>query len=132
ASAVDRGSMVRIPLANERAARIEVRSVGPDANPYLLIYTLFRTGFEGPKTEMSDEERRTRTRFLPDNIYSAIRDFKSGKWVTELLGEELQTKFNELKQMQADRCPKELGSLVKSQEIQFHHEVTNQHLWGQF
>jgi glutamine synthetase len=132
ASAVDRGSMVRIPLANERAARIEVRSVGPDANPYLLIYSLFRTGFEGPKTEMSDEERRTRTRFLPDNIYSAIRDFKSGKWVTELLGEELQTKFAEIKQMQADRCPKELGSLVKAQEIQFHHEVTNQHLWNQF
>lgn len=132
ASAVDRGSMVRIPLANERSARIEVRSVGPDANPYLLIYTLFRTGFEGPKTEMSDEERRTRTRFLPDNIYTAIRDFKSGKWATELLGEELQTKFTEIKQMQADRCPKELGSLVKAQEIQFHHEVTNQHLWSQF
>jgi glutamine synthetase len=132
ASAVDRGSMVRIPLANERSARIEVRSVGPDANPYQLIYTLFRTGFEGPKTEMTDEERRTRTRFLPDNIYSAIRDFKSGKWSGELLGEELQTRFAEVKQAQADRCPKELGKLVKAQEIQFHHEVTNQHLWNQF
>lgn len=132
ASAVDRGSMIRIPLANERSARIEVRSVGPDANPYLLIYTLFRTGFEGPKVEMTDEERRTRTRYLPDNIYSAIRDFKASKWTTELLGEELAGKFAEIKQMQADRCPKELGSLVKIQEIQFHHEVTNQHLWSQF
>lgn len=132
ASAVNRGAMVRIPLANERSARIEVRSVGPDANPYLLIYTLFRTGFEGPKIEMTDEERRTRTRFLPDNIYNAIRDFKSSKWITELLGEDLQTRFAEVKQMQADRCPKELGALVKTQEIQFHHEVTNQHLWSQF
>ncbi|MBI5863209.1 MAG: glutamine synthetase [Planctomycetes bacterium] len=132
ASAVNRGAMVRIPLANERSARIEVRSVGPDANPYLLIYTLFRTGFEGPKVELSDEERRTRTRFLPDNIYAAIRDFKSSKWITELLGEELQTKFAEVKQAQADRCPKELGALVKRLEIQFHHEVTNQHLWSQF
>lgn len=132
ASAVDRGSMIRIPLANERSARIEVRSVGPDANPYLLIYTLFRTGFDGPRTELSDEERRTRTRFLPDNIYSAIRDLKSSKWIGELLGEDLQTKFAEVKQMQADRCPKELGSLVKIQEIQFHHEVTNQHLWSRF
>lgn len=132
ASAVDRGSMIRIPLANERSARIEVRSVGPDANPYLLVYTLFRTGFDGPRTEMTDEERRTRTRYLPDNIYNGIRDFKSGKWATELLGEDLQTRFAEIKQAQADRCPKELGTLVKREEIQFHHEVTNQYLWNQF
>lgn len=132
ASPVNRGAMIRIPLANERSARIEVRSIGPDANPYLLIYALFRTGFEGPKEEMTDEERRTRTRFLPDNIYNAIRDFKSSRWVTDLLGEELQTKFAEVKQMQADRCPRELGALVKVQEIQFHHEVTNQYLWNMF
>ncbi len=37
ASAVDRGSMVRIPIGNERSARVEVRSVGPDANPYLVL-----------------------------------------------------------------------------------------------
>lgn len=132
ASAVDRGSMVRIPLANERSARIEVRSIGPDANPYQLLYTLFRTGLDGPRIELTDEDRRTRTRFLPDNIYTAIRDFKSSKWVTELLGEGLQAKFAEIKQMQADRCPKELGALVKVPEIQFHHEVTNQYLWSQF
>ena len=33
ASAIDRGSMVRIPLGNEKSARIEVRSIAPDANP---------------------------------------------------------------------------------------------------
>lgn len=132
ASPVDRGSMVRIPLANERAARIEVRSVGPDANPYQLIYTLFRTGLHGPRPDATDPEKRARTRFLPDNIYNAIRDFKSSKWITELFGEELQARFAEVKQAQADRCPKELGKLVKPQEIQFHHEVTNQYLWSQF
>ncbi len=132
ASAVDRGSMVRIPLANERSARIEVRSVGPDANPYLLIYTLFRTGFEGARPDNADSDKRSRTRFLPDNVYSAIRDFKSSKWITDLLGEELQTKFADLKQASADRCPKDLGSMVKVPEIQFHHEVTNQQLWSQF
>ena len=132
ASPVNRGAMVRIPLANERSARIEVRSIGPDANPYLLIYTLFKTGFAGPRPDANDEEKRARTRFLPDNIYDAARLFKSSRTVSELLGEELQAKFAELKQMSADRCPKELGKLVKSEEIQFHHEVTNQHLWSQF
>src|SRR5207302_3883461 len=47
ASAVDRGSMVRIPIGNHRSARVEVRAVGPDANPYMLLYGIFKTGLEG-------------------------------------------------------------------------------------
>ena len=37
ASATDRGSMVRIPIGNERSSRVEVRSVAPDANPYMVL-----------------------------------------------------------------------------------------------
>src|SRR5690606_1796440 len=44
ASAIDRGSMIRIPLGNARSARVEVRSVAPDANPYLVMSTLIKTG----------------------------------------------------------------------------------------
>src|SRR3984957_13560703 len=47
ASAVDRGSMVRIPLGNERSMRVEVRSVAPDANPYLVMMAVFKTGIAG-------------------------------------------------------------------------------------
>ena len=36
ASAVDRGSMIRIPIGNEKSMRVEVRSVAPDANPYMV------------------------------------------------------------------------------------------------
>jgi len=132
ASAINRGAMVRIPLGNERSARIEVRSVSPDANPYLVLYTLLRTGLEGPTPPEEDNEKRTRTRFLPDNVHDAIRLFKSSSFVSELLGEEVQRKFAEVKQVSADRCPKALGALIKSAEVQFHHEVTNQFLWNQF
>ncbi|MBC7794833.1 MAG: glutamine synthetase [Clostridia bacterium] len=131
ASPNNRGAMVRIPLGNERSARIEVRSVAPDANPYMVFYTLMRTALEGADAP-ADESKRSRTRFLPDNIYDAVRLFKSSKFVTEILGEVVQTKFAELKQSQADRCPKALGALIKVPEIQFHHEVTNQFLWNQF
>ena len=48
------------------------------------------------------------------------------------MGEELQGRFAEIKQACADRCPKDLGTLVKVQEIMFHHEVTNQRLWSIF
>jgi glutamine synthetase len=128
----DRGSMVRIPIGNERTARIEVRSIAPDANPYLAIYTLFKTGLEGPESADDNDGKRSRTRFLPDNIYDAIRLFKSSKYALDLLGEQVHEKYAELKLASAERCPKALGAIIKRSEIQFHHEVTNQYLWGQF
>jgi glutamine synthetase len=132
ASAVDRGSMIRIPLGNEKSARIEVRSIAPDANPYLAIYTMFRTGFEGPIEKDNGEKRRDRTKFLPDNIYDAIRLFKGSKYVADLLGESVHKRYADLKLASAERCPKALGALIKTPEIQFHHEVTNQYLWSKF
>ncbi len=133
ASATNRAAMVRIPLGNERSARIEVRSIGPDANPYLLFYTLLRTGLEGPATDPSDAEgKRPRTRFLPGNIYDAMRGFKASGFTTAVLGEDCVNKYVDLKQRSADRCPKEVGTLVKREEVMFHHEVTNQLLWSKF
>jgi glutamine synthetase len=133
ASAINRGAMVRIPLANEKSARIEVRSISPDANPYMTIYAVLKTGLDGPLPKDADRDiRQSRTRFLPDNIYDAIRQFKSSRFAAELLGEAVQEKFAEVKQMQADRCPKALGTRIKTAEVQFHHEVTNQYLWGRF
>jgi glutamine synthetase len=132
-SAIDRGSMVRIPLGNEKSARIEVRSIGPDANPYLAIYALLRTGIEGPLPEESEgDSKRSRTKFLPDNIYDAIRHFKASDFIAHIIGEEVQEKYADVKQAAADRSPKALGSLIKSGEVQFHHEVTNQSLWTRF
>jgi glutamine synthetase len=132
-SPVDRTSMVRIPLGNEKSARIEVRTVAPDANPYLSFLLLLKTGLQGPMTEtITSENRRTRTRFLPGNIYDAVRFFKGSEFISEVIGEENKEKFVDRKLSSADRCPKELGTIVKTSEILFHHEVTNQYLWSQF
>jgi glutamine synthetase len=131
ASPTDRGSMVRIPIGNERSSRVEVRSIAPDANPYMALYTILRTGVEGPISE-GDGGKRARTRFLPDNIYDAVRIFKSSKFMQEILGEGVHAKYAELKLASADRCPRALGTQVKRAEIMFHHEVTNQYLWNQF
>ena len=131
-SATDRGAMIRIPLGNPQSARVEIRSIGPDANPYMLYYTLLRTGLEGPATDSEDSTKRPRTRFLPDNIHDAIRLFKVSRFMADQLGEEIHAKYAETKILQAERCPKALGTFVKPYEIQFHHEVTNQLLWSQF
>ncbi|MDP2309400.1 MAG: glutamine synthetase family protein [Pseudomonadota bacterium] len=131
ASANNRGAMVRIPFGNERSTRVEVRSVAPDTNPYMVIYTLLRTGLEGPVGK-GDDSRRERTRFLPSSIQDALRVFKASRYMSDLLGENAAERYAELKLAQAERCPKALGSLVKPAEVQFHHEVTNQYLWSQF
>lgn len=130
-SAVDRGSMIRIPAGNEKSTRIEVRSVAPDSNPYLVLYTIMKTGLEGEKLKR-DESKRDRVRFLPDNIYDAISFFKSSKFITEILGEDNKNKFSSFKQVAADRSPKALGTRIKSAEIINHHEITNQYLWSTF
>lgn len=132
-SAVDRTSMVRIPLANEKSARIEIRTVAPDANPYLAFFMILKTGLEGPVNESEAlENRRSRTRILPGNIYDAMRHFKGSTFVGEIFGEENKEKFIARKKSSAHRCPRELGSMVKTEEVLFHHEVTNQYIWSRF
>ena len=111
ASPIDRGSMVRMPLGNEKSSRIEVRSVGPDANPYLVLYSIFSTGIEG---EIVEDQRPA-----PGQALSArqrvhgIDDFRRSKWTTNLLGEDVKGRYADLKQASADRCPRLLGSLLR-------------------
>jgi glutamine synthetase len=130
ASAVDRGSMIRIPIGNERSMRVEFRSVAPDANPYMVMYALFRTGLEGEAAKIKN--LRQAERYLPDNIYTAMDNFKKSEWITNLLGEDVKKRYLELKQASADRCARQLGTFVKAPEVQFHHEVYNQFLWNLF
>ncbi|MGA8535596.1 MAG: glutamine synthetase family protein [Candidatus Tumulicola sp.] len=130
ASAVDRGAMVRVPIGNERSSRIELRSVAPDANPYMVMLAVFKTGLRG---RISGEKNlRQADHYLPDNIYDALADFRSSSWTTTLLSEGVKARYADLKQASADRCPRLLGTFVKAQEVQYHHEVYNQYLWNLF
>ena len=130
ASAVDRGSMIRIPIGNQRSARVEVRSVAPDANPYMVLLSVFKTGIEGGIADV--ENLRAADRYLPDNIYDALENFRNAEWTTQLLGEDVKARYADLKQSSADRCPRLLGTFVKAPEVQYHHEVYNQYLWNMF
>ncbi|HRE28640.1 MAG TPA: hypothetical protein PK954_18495, partial [Anaerolineales bacterium] len=126
----DRGSMVRIPIGNEKSMRVEVRSVGPDANPYMVMLSVFKTGLQGSISR--DKNLRQAARYLPDNVYDAIGNFEKAEWTTELLGADVKGRYAELKKASADRCPRLLGTFVKPLEVQYHHEVYNQFLWNLF
>ncbi len=130
-SEVDRGAMIRVPIFAEHSARVEVRSVGPDANPYLALYTLIRTGLEGPARKKR-RTKRQRISYLPGMIQTAIVNFRKSESVAKLLGKEVKEKYLELKQATANRSPFELGKTVKNGEILYHHEIYNQILWNEF
>jgi glutamine synthetase len=130
ASPVDRGSMIRIPIGNEKSMRVEVRSVSPDANPYLVMYSIFKSGIDGETSKIKN--LRQAERYLPDNVYTAIENFEKADWTTKLLGGDVKSRYSELKRASADRCPRALGTFVKAQEVQYHHEVYNQFLWNRF
>jgi len=130
ASPVDRGAMIRIPIGNERSMRVEFRSVAPDANPYMVMYSIFRTGLQGETAKIKN--LRQAERYLPDNIYTAIENFRKSDWTSKLFGEDVKQRYIDLKLASADRCSRQLGTFVKPPEVQYHHEVYNQFLWNLF
>lgn len=105
---------------------MEVRSVAPDSNPYMVMLAVFQSGLDGSIS--SEDGLRQAKRFLPDNIYDAIANFQFCPWTAELLGEDVKGRYADLKQASADRCARLLGTFVKAPEVQFHHEVYNQFL----
>lgn len=137
-SPTDRGSMIRIPIGNEKSARIEVRTVAPDANPYLCYYTLVQAGLKGmdaPKEEFRKMEQKVYHREvqkLPAEIYTAMDNFDRSDFMREIMGADNHSKYLALKRMAADRSPRNLGKNVKTGEILYHHEITNQLIWSGF
>lgn len=137
-SPVDRGSMIRIPIGNEKSARIEVRTVAPDVNPYLCLYALICAGLkgidadEGQRKKMEDVTLKGPVRKLPGDIYSALEHYRRSELLKEIMGPENHQKYAELKTVAADRSPRSLGNKVKTGEVLYHHEVTNQLIWSDF
>ena len=127
----DRGVMIRLPIGSPRSARIEVRSVAPDANPYMVAYTVFEVGQTGKELKVN-EKKRPRARFLAGTISEALRQFKSSELMNKILGNETKEKFAYFKQQAAERSPEALGTRIKNGEVLYHHEVTNQAIWNTF
>src|ERR1700739_3089524 len=102
ASATDRGSMVRVPIGNHRSMRVEVRSVAPDSNPYMVMLAIFKTGIEGDTAKIKN--LRQAERYLPDNIYTALENFEKADWTTKVLGADVKGRYADLKRAAANRC----------------------------
>jgi len=137
-SSKDRGSMIRIPIGNEKSARVEVRTVAPDVNPYLCTYAILKAGLKGIKANEMESAKymevvnSTDVKKLPGEISGAIEHFEKSEFMKDIMGQENHAKYVELKREAADRSPKLLGARVKTGEVIYHHEVTNQMIWKSF
>jgi glutamine synthetase len=96
----------------------------------MVMLSVFKTGLDGEIAKIKN--LRGAERYLPDNIYDALANFRAAEWTTTLLGADVKARYADLKQASADRCPRLLGTFVKAPEVQYHHEVYNQYLWNQF
>jgi len=110
--------------------RLILPGIASPGSIYMVLYSVFKTGLEGEI--LPHDNLRGAARYLPDNIYDALDLFNKAEWTTKLFGEDVKSRYADLKKAAADRCPRVLGTFVKVPEVQYHHEVYNQFLWNMF
>lgn len=106
-SGQNRSPLLRIPAARGNSTRVEVRSVDPMANPYLVLATLLESGLDGvvnKKTppaavnrniyHMTKEERVQQGVIdLPGDLAEALEEMKSDNVVMSALGEHISNNY---------------------------------------
>ncbi|HHT7240189.1 MULTISPECIES: type I glutamate--ammonia ligase [Bacillus] len=115
-SAQNRSPLVRIPASRGISTRVEVRSVDPAANPYLVMATLLAAGLDGIKNKltppaavdrniyvMTKEEREEAGIVdLPATLAQALVTLQSNEIVCGALGNHLLEHFIEAKEIEWD------------------------------
>ena len=131
ASAVDRGSMVRIPIGNDKQYA-RGSSLGGAGRESLHGDVL---DLQDAASKATPRRSRTCARRNATCLTTSTPRWKTSaksEWTTKILGDDVKGRYADLKQASADRCARLLGTVVKAPEVQFHHEVYNQFLWNQF
>ena len=110
-SASNRTDIIRIPASRGAGTRVELRNPDPSANPYLVLATCLAAGLDGIKNklevpasvdcnifEMTDEERKhAAIEVLPESLYDAVRYLNEDKFICDVLGEHITSKYTEAK-----------------------------------
>ena len=103
----NRSTMIRIPAPRGQGTRVEIRSVDPSANPYLVMSALLAAGLDGIKNNLeccdpvykniyhlTQEERVAIGIYnLPENLRDAINEFKKDEIIQDALGKHISEKL---------------------------------------
>ncbi len=102
-SSINKGPLIRIPVASEAHTRLELRSPDPSANPYLAMAVCLAAGLDGIENkimpphsvaqdiyQMTEEERLAAgIESLPRDLREAIHELEQDSLICEVLGEKL-------------------------------------------
>ncbi len=123
-SAQNRSPLIRVPSGRGQSTRIELRSPDPSANPYLALGLCLEAGLDGIENnltppapvdknifEMSQREiRRSGIKSLPTNLFDALSRLEKDKFVRDVLGEHIYTKFVEAKKQEWDEYSRRVSN----------------------
>jgi len=107
------------PHRQRKSMRVEVRSVSPDSNPYLVMYHL-QSGIDGNRENQKSSPGRA---LSPGQHLHRHRPFRKGRMDHQTPSARRQRPLRRSKARLADRCPRALGTFVKAPEVQYQHEV---------
>ncbi|MCR4939583.1 MAG: type I glutamate--ammonia ligase [Treponemataceae bacterium] len=113
-SAQNRSPLIRVPAARGKGTRIELRSADPSANPYLALAVTIAAGLDGVQKKLQPppavdgniyamtpaQRRKHHVGSLPASLEEAIAELKKDKFVGEVLGEHVLSKYIEAKEME--------------------------------
>lgn len=106
-ASANRSPMIRIPSSRGSSTRIELRCPDTAVNPYLALAACLAAGLDGIRKEMippasvdtnifdmTEEEMEQRgIEQLPETLGEALEAFESSRFVQDLLGRHIYTKY---------------------------------------
>ncbi len=105
----NRSQLIRIPAANNKNERMELRSPDPTINPYIAFALIIQAGLSGIEEKMLlpeavdenlylvDKSVIKNLKKLPDNLGEAIELAENSKFVNEILDQKFLRKYLEIK-----------------------------------
>ncbi|MCL2264623.1 MAG: glutamine synthetase family protein [Treponema sp.] len=123
----NRSQLVRIPAASGDKIRMELRSPDPSLNPYLAFALIISAGLDGiekntPLPPAVDEDLYTADKnitknlsALPDTLEKAIELAEKSSFNKNVIGENLLSKYIELKKTEANDFASVSGGENKNQ-----------------
>ncbi len=111
-SATNRSPLIRIPASRGEGRRVELRNPDPSANPYLVLAVCLAAGLDGIKNKIEPDKELRENVFeltkqdkerlgiesLPTDLHDAVEEFKKNKFIQNVLGEHISTKYIEAKE----------------------------------